>query len=159
MDSGIKIYIERANNELLLAKVNFNISTEIKLKDILNIPREKTFFNDIISQAYYSIFYAAKAYILQNGIITKPPEEHKKTYNNFKKFVKSGKIDKELLEIYKTESEKAEVLLNIFFEEKRKRGIFTYKVDSEANIPSAQESINNAIKFVSTIINLIEKNN
>src|SRR3989344_3732265 len=159
MDSEIKIYIERANNELLLAKVNFNISIEIKLKDILSIPREKTFFNDVISQAYYSIFYAAKAYLLSNGIKTKPPEEHKKTYKSFKKFVQSGKIDKELLEIYETESEKAEILLKILFEEKRKRGIFTYNVKSEANIPSANESIDNAIKFVSVIISLIEKIN
>jgi putative endonuclease len=125
----------------LLANTNFNISTEIELKDILSIPHEKTFFNDVISQAYYSIFYAAKAYLLNNGIKTMPPEEHKKTYKSFKKFVQSGKIDKELLEIYETESEKAEVLLKILFEEKRKRGIFTYNVKSEANIPSTKESI------------------
>lgn len=157
MDSEAKLYLERAENELLLAKTNFDISIKNQLKDVLGIPKEKTFFNNVISQAYYSIFYSAKAYLLKKNIKTRPPEEHKKTYEEFKKFVDSGKLNKQLLEIYDAETEKAEVLLKIFFSEKRKRGIFTYNVKSEANIPSAQESINNAKTFVSLIKSLIEK--
>ncbi len=159
MDSEVKLYLERAENELLLAKTNFDISIKYQLKEILGIPKEKTFFNDVISQAYYSIFYSAKAYLLKRNIKTKPPEEHKKTYEEFKRFVDSGKINKQLLEIYDAETEKAEVLLKIFFSEKRKRGIFTYNVKSEANIPSAQESTNNARTFVSLIKSLVEKEN
>ena len=116
-----------------------------------------TFLNDVISEFYYSIFYAAKAYLILKGIETSPPNEHKKTYNKFKKLVKSGKIDKKLIEIYDTEAEKAEVLLNIFQDEKKKRGRFVYNVDFNANIPYASESMENAIKFVSTIKMLIEK--
>lgn len=157
MDSESKLYLERAENELLLAKTNFDISIKNQLKGILGIPKEKTFFNDVISQAYYAIFYSAKAYLTNRGIKTSPPEEHKKTYGEFKKLVYSNKLRDQLLEIYEKETEKAEVLLKIFFSEKRKRGIFTYNVKSEANIPSAMESIENAKTFISSINEIIMK--
>jgi len=71
--------------------------------------------------------------------------------------VYSNKLRDQLLEIYEKETEKAEVLLKIFFSEKRKRGIFTYNVKSEANIPSAMESIENAKTFISSINEIIMK--
>jgi uncharacterized protein (UPF0332 family) len=157
MDSRVKLYLERAENQILIAKTTFEISLDNNLKGILKISPDKTFFNDVISQCYYSIFYSAKAYLLSLGILTKPPEEHKKTYEEFKKVVFSGKLDKELLNIYESESEKAEVLLNIFYLEKKKRGKFTYNINSNANIPYAEESISNARKFVSLLKNVLEK--
>lgn len=157
MDSEVKLYLERAENKIILAKTNFDISLSNEFKNILKIPIDRTFFADVISECYYSIFYTAKAYLLLNKIKTKPPEEHKKTYEKFKGFVDSGVIDKELLEIYKTETEKGAVLLKIFQSEKVKRGRFTYNVNSNANIPYAKESIENAVRFVSIINNIIEK--
>lgn len=157
MDSRVDLYLKRADDELLLAKINFDISTKDNLKDILNIEKTKTFFNDVISQAYYSIFYSAKAYLLSKGIETKPPEEHKKTYLEFKKLVESGELKSELLDIYERESDKAEVLLDIFFKEKKKRGNFVYNMNSQANIPFTEESISNSRKFISTIKNLLKK--
>ena len=71
--------------------------------------------------------------------------------------VNSGKLKEELLEIYEKETEKAEVLLEILFTEKRKRGKFTYNMRSEANIPYANESIKNAKEFISTIKTILEK--
>ncbi|MFA6073604.1 MAG: hypothetical protein WC758_05815, partial [Candidatus Woesearchaeota archaeon] len=133
MDSDAKIYIERAENELLLANVNFNISTSKKLKEELGVPSDKTFFNNVISLAYYGIFYSAKAYLVANGVKTIAPEEHKKTYEEFRNFVDSGKVDRQLLELYEIETQKATVLLKIFIDEKRKRGIFTYNIKSDAN--------------------------
>lgn len=79
------------------------------------------------------------------------PEEHKKTYEEFQRIVLSGELDASLLYLYEAEIIKAEALLNIFFQEKKKRGIFTYNVQSEANIPYAQESLRNSKKFVSLI--------
>jgi uncharacterized protein (UPF0332 family) len=151
MDSETKIYIERADNELLLANINFNISTSKKLKEELGVPYEKTFFNDVISLAYYGIFYAAKAYLASNSVKTTAPEEHKKTYEEFRNFVDSGKVDRQLLELYELETQKAAVLLKIFFEEKRKRGIFTYNIKSDANIPAAKNSLENSRTFISMI--------
>ncbi len=156
-DPKIKIYLERAEKEIILGKTNLEISLNKDLKKTLNVPEHMTFLNDVISEFYYSIFYAAKAYLLSKGVETKIPNEHKKTYSKFKKIVKSGKLDKKLLEIYNTEAEKAEVLLNIFSDEKKKRGRFVYNVDFNANLPYASESMENAIKFVSTIKMLIEQ--
>lgn len=157
MDSIVKLYLERAENEMLIAKTNFEISTNNELKEILKIPVDRTFFNTVISQSYYAIFYSAKAYLLLNSIQTKPPEEHKKTYEEFKKFVISKKLSQQLLIIYKLETEKADILLDIFRLEKKKRGKFTYNVNSNANIPYAKESIENAREFVSIIKSVIEE--
>jgi len=89
-------------------------------------------------------------------IKTEPPEEHKKTYEEFKKIVESKRLDKQLAEIYEEESGKAETLLKIFFDEKRNRGRFTYNINANANKPFAEQSIKNAKFFCSTIKHLIE---
>lgn len=151
MDSEVNLYLLRAEDEFLLSQKDLQVSTDDKTKDFLGIPKDKTFYYSVISHAYYSIFYAAKAYLLNKGIKTKVPNEHKKTFKEFKKFVKEGVLDKELLEIYETEIIKADFLLKIFQSEKKKRGTFTYQMKSEANLPFAEESISNARKFISNI--------
>jgi len=157
MDSKVKLYLERAENNLLLAKTNFNISQSMGLKKTLSIPSDSTFFADVISEGYYAIFYASKAYLLLKGVETKVPDEHKKTYKKFREMVNSGELDSELLEIYESEAEKADSLLKIMLLEKSKRGRFTYDVNAGANMPYAEESVENARKFVSIIKDLIEK--
>ena len=151
MDSLVTLYLERAENKLLLSRINFDISCSAEYKQFLKVSIEKTFFNDVISDSYYAIFYAAKAFLLSKNIETKVPEEHKKTYEEFQRIVLSGELDASLLYLYEAEITKAEALLNIFFQEKKKRGIFTYNVQSEANIPYAQESLRNSKKFVALI--------
>ena len=157
MDSEVKLYMQRAEDEFLLSQKDMSISIDDNAKNILGIPKGKTFFYSVIGHAYYCIFFSAKAYLLSKGIKTQPPEEHKKTYMEFKRMVRTGQIGKQLLEIYEAETCKAEALLNIFFTEKKKRGIFTYQVKSEANIPYAKESISNAKEFASSIKAVLEK--
>ncbi len=159
MDIRVKGYLERAENEIVLAKANFELSTRDKAKQVLNISLDKTFFNDVISESYYAIFYSAKAFLLSLEIKTEPPEEHRKTYEEFKKIVESRKMDIQLSEIYEEESNKAETLLRIFFDEKRNRGRFTYNVNANTNKPFAEQSIKNARFFVATIKYLLEKKN
>jgi|SRR3989344_6139437 len=156
MDTKVKLYFERAENKLILANANFSLSIDNKIKQQLGINSERTFFNDVISDAYYSIFFAAKSYLANKSIFIFAPEEHRKTYEEFKKFVDNGKLDKELLQIYDDAVSKAEELLKIFFREKDKRGRFTYRINSNANIPFAKESLNNAKKFVSSVRGLIK---
>jgi hypothetical protein len=67
------------------------------------------------------------------------------------KFVKDGMLNYELLKIYEHEIIKADALLQIFKLEKGKRGNFIYNIKSEANLPYAKESIENAKKFISII--------
>ncbi len=95
--------------------------------DIFEIEEEDSYFSSTISHAYYSIFCGAKAYLSTKGIKTKHPEEHRKTFEEFKRFVDDGFIDVELLNIYKQLLVRADTLLHIFKLEKNKRGKFTYR--------------------------------
>src|SRR3989344_368288 len=113
MDSEVKLYLARAEDEFLLAKKDMQISTDIKIKEILGILKDKTFFYSVIAHSYYSIFHSAKAYLLNKNIKTTAPEEHKKTYDLFSIFVKNGELDKELLIIYENEIFKANSMLQI----------------------------------------------
>jgi len=88
--------------------------------------------------------------------MTEAPEEHKKTYEEFKRLVESKKLNKQLNEIYELESEKAETLLKIFFSEKRNKGRFTYNINANANMPFAEQSIKNARIFTSAIKAILE---
>ena len=155
MDLMVRLYLERAENEAVFANAAFELSVSDKAKEALNITKNRTFFSNAISQSYYSIFYCAKSYLLTKGIRTKPPEEHKKTYEEFRKIVFSGELDKKLLEIYENIMLKAETLLGIFKMEKGKRGFYTYHVDAKANLPIAKESLENARKFFSNMEKII----
>lgn len=157
MDSDTKLYLERAENELRLSEIimQLSINKEIQIKNF-EVGKADTYFSSVISHAYYSIFYAAKAYLTMKGITTKAPEEHKKTYEEFEKLAISGEIDIELLKIYKSMVVKADELLGIFMKEKSKRGKFTYQRISQANLEPAKESLNNAKTFFKHIYNLCE---
>lgn len=159
MDSGkTGLFLQRAKNELSLARTVFRISTNNKLKNELELKEDSTFFSNVISISYYCIFYSAKALLESRGIKTKMPDEHKKTLAEFEKFVKSGEIDKELLIIYQKLFIRADELLGIFQKEKKKRGTYTYYKLPQSNLKPAQESLNNAEKFLKNINLIIQKN-
>ena len=153
MDSRVKLYIERASNELRLAKAIFSLSQTEETKIKLGANPNDTFYSAVISHCYYCIFYSAKAILFSVNIKTKPPEEHKKTYKQFKiNFINNNRLDLELLNIYNDFIIKAEELLSLFSEEKYKRGHFTYKTIAQANIRPAEKSIQNATKFLKNIM-------
>lgn len=158
MDSKVKIYLKRAQNEFQLAKGLIAPSHKEDIKLELEINKEETFYSSVISHAYYSIFYSAKALLLIKGIDAKAPEVHKKTFDKFNEvFIESGILDVELLNIYRKMIIRADSLLQIFKDEKWKRGHYTYHTISQANKEPAEESIQNANIFLSNIIKLIEK--
>src|SRR3989338_399857 len=101
MDSESKIYLARAQNELNLSMMIQKISDDKKMQVEIFGVKEDTYYSAVISHAYYSIFYAAKAYLLLKGIKTEAPEEHRKTFEEFSRFVDKGTVDIELLKIYK----------------------------------------------------------
>ncbi|MBR9692648.1 HEPN domain-containing protein [Candidatus Woesearchaeota archaeon] len=117
------------------------------MKRTLELDEQQTFYSNAISASYFSIFYAAKAYLLSKGIKITAPREHEQTYERFSWFIETGVLDKELLAIYDDLKMKAKTLLNIFKEEKGKRGKFTYRKLSQANKLPAEESVKNARKF------------
>jgi uncharacterized protein (UPF0332 family) len=156
MDSKDKLYIERAENEVILARAIFSLSEGIAKKELF-VPEDITFYSAVISHAYYCIFYSAKALLYIKGISTEAPEEHKKTLEEFEKLTLSGEIDTELLLIYKSIVIKADELLGIFRKEKSKKGKFTYQKLPQANLIPAEESLNNAKKFFKNVNLMIDK--
>src|SRR3989338_3385200 len=102
MDFEYKIYIARAQNELNLSVIVQKISDDKKMQiEIFNM-KEDTYYSATISHAYYCMFYAAKAYLLLKGIKTQAPEEHRKTFDEFSRFVNEGTVDVELLTMYQS---------------------------------------------------------
>ena len=157
MDFEHKVFLARAQNELNLSIILLKISDDKNMQITLFGMKEDTYYSATISHAYYSIFYAAKAYLLLKGIKTQAPEEHKKTFDEFSNFVDKGTVDIELLRIYENLLIKADILLHIFELEKGKRGKFTYKRIPRANQEPAKESIKNAQFFYTHIFGLCEK--
>ena len=153
----LKLYIHRAENEIKLAEIIFVISEEPNIqKETFKVNDPETYFSAVIAHSYYSIFYGAKAYLLKKGIEVSAPEEHKKAYAEFKKFVETGELDVELLKIYQEALVRAEYLLGIFEEEKKKRGKFTYRTMPQANKEPAKESIEHAKTFYKHIFILLQ---
>ena len=112
----------------------------------------------ILWHSLYCIFYSAKATLATKNIKTAAPEIHKKTFDSFKKhFDDTGRIDAELLKIYRSMIIRADYLLEIFSMEKQKRGDFTYKTIPQANKKPAEESLRNAQTFATNIIKIVEK--
>jgi len=157
MDFEYKLYLERSQNELNLSIMIQQISDDKKLQVEIFAMNEDTYYSATIAHAYYSIFYAAKAYLLLKGIRTSAPNEHKKAFNEFSNLVEKGILDVELLKIYQNMIMRADTLLQIFDIEKNKRGKFTYRRLPQANQEPAKESINNAKKFYSSMLLLCEK--
>ena len=154
MDLGFKIYLQRAQNELNLSMMLQKISDDKEIQLTVFKLKEDTYYSAVISHAYYSIFYSAKAYLLLKGIKTVAPEEHRKTFESFKQFADRGIIDIEMLKIYESMMIKADVLLHIFEVEKGKRARYTYRTLPQANQEPAQESIKNSQFFFKHIFNL-----
>lgn len=152
-----KLYIYRAENEIKLTEILFTISEKPEIQiEIFHIKDPETYYSGVISHSYYAIFYCAKAYLLKKGIKVTAPEEHKKTFEEFKKMVETGELDVELLKIYQKALIRAESLLGIFKEEKKKRGEFTYRTLPQANKMPAEESMKNAKMFFKHLFNLCQ---
>ncbi|MBI5798019.1 HEPN domain-containing protein [Candidatus Woesearchaeota archaeon] len=153
MDS--KLYIYRAENEIKLVEILFLISEDQNIqREIFKVNEPETYFSAVITHSYYSIFYSAKAYLIKKGVEVSAPEEHKKLFDAFKKFVESGELDVELLKIYQEALIRAEYLLGIFKDEKKKRGEFTYRTLPQANKEPAKESMEHAKIFFKHILAL-----
>src|SRR3989339_1888922 len=153
MDDEAELYLQRAENELIVAQILFDISSDSALqKERFRLEKEFTFYSTVIGHSYYCIFYSAKAILIKNGIKTEAPEVHKKTLEAFEKYlVHTGKLDTELLKIYQKMIVRADALLGIFSMEKRKRGEFTYQKLPQANKEPARESLSNASFFFKNI--------
>ena len=158
MGSLIDIYLDRSNNEIMIAESLKRLTEQEGDKENFDLPEDISFYSAVISHSYYAIFYAAKALLLTKKIDTKAPEVHKKTFEEFKKnFVDTNELDINFLKIYRKMIVRADELLQIFKDEKWKRGHFTYQTIPQANKEPAEDSLKNAKFFVSNIIRVVKE--
>jgi uncharacterized protein (UPF0332 family) len=85
MGSLTEVYIDRANNEIMVAESLKRLSEKDEDKENFGLPDDVSFYSSVISHSYYAIFYATKALLLTKNIETKAPEVHRKTFDDFKK--------------------------------------------------------------------------
>lgn len=157
MDSKDKMLIERAEHEIATSELLYRLSEDSSEKTALNALSGSTYYSAVISHAYYAIFYSAKYYLLSKNISVPEQGQHSFVYQKFKKFAKSGELDKEFLEIYEDAKVKAEMLLSILEDEEEKRTEYTYKTYPQANKEPAEKSIENAKFFVAHIRKFVER--
>ena len=149
----------KAINDLLLAESLLKISTDKKLKNLLNYPEDVTFFDWVIVSSYYSIFHATHALLGLKRIKITNRLHHATMIAFAKHFIINNELADELFFIYEESENKANELLDIFEEEKEKRGLFQYHRLSKNNLDPAKESIKNAKKFLKAIEEVLRKNN
>ena len=158
MGSLIDVYLDRSNNEIMIAESLKRLTEQEGDKENFDLPEDISFYSAVISHSYYAIFYAAKALLLTKKIDTKAPEVHKKTFEEFKKnFVDTNELDINFLKIYRKMIVRADELLQIFKDEKWKRGHFTYQTIPQANKEPAEDSLKNAKFFVSNLMKVVKE--
>jgi len=153
MERLAELYLQRAENELIAAQILFEVSGNTFLqKEQFRLEKDFTFYSSVIGHSYYCIFNCAKAVLIIEGIRTYPPDIHKKTYEAFEaRLVNTGKLDVQLLSIYRKSIIQAEELLEIYGKEKEKRGEFTYQKLPQANMEPAEKSLERASFFFKNI--------
>lgn len=159
MERLSEIYLSRAESEIVAARILLEISDKEKMqREEFSLDKRFTFYSNVISNSYYAIFYAAKAILHEGGITTDAPNVHIKTLEAFENsLVRSGKLDVELLRLYKKAVVQANELMDIYSMEKGKRGRFTYKTIPQANLEPAKESLNHALFFFKHILGVLKR--
>ena len=148
---------QKAVNDLSLAQGLFKISTNPKIKSELGYAEDITFFDWVIVCSYYSIFHAVQA-LLGIKRIKIIDRMHAATLISFAKhFIINHELAEELFLIYEDAEEKSRELLEIFEEEKDKRGIFQYHRLSKNNIDPAKESLEKAQIFLEAISQVLKR--
>jgi len=148
---------QKAVNDLLLSKGLLKISTSDKIKDSLDYPEDATFFDWVIVSSYYSIFHSAQALLGMKGIKIQDRVHHATLISFAKHFIINKELEDELYLIYEDVENKAKNLLEIFEEEKKKRGMFQYHRLSRNNLHPAEESVQHANTFLDAVSKLLVK--
>ena len=80
MDLEVKLLIERGEHELILASALKEVSENAAVKTTIELLPDATFYSAVISHAYYSIFYMAKAYLTSKKVPLPEQGQHQAVY-------------------------------------------------------------------------------
>ena len=163
----IEFFIGNSQKSLSTAQLLYDVSTNIKMQETYN---QKDFdgFLWVINTSYYSMFYITRAILEKDGIKLKGDLSiHMLTFDALAHyFYFTGKLQKQLMEAYAEAEkeasellgkEKAHTLVEDYFNEKEKRGRFTYHMGEKALQSKAKTSLDRAKNFFEEIRTLIVK--
>ena len=150
---------QKATNDLSLAKGLLKISMDSKIKETLGYSENTTFFDWIIVCSYYSIFHATQALLGLRKVKVVDRLHHATLIAFAEHFILNNELAEELFLIYEDSETKASELLEIFEEEKGKRGMFQYHRLSRNNLEPAKKSIENAKKLLEAVQEVLSKKN
>jgi uncharacterized protein (UPF0332 family) len=158
-DANVQSHLKwlKATNDLMLAEGLLSVSTNAEIKDSLDYPSDVTFFDWVIVSSYYSIFHATQALLGIKRVKISGRLHHATLIAFAKHFIANDELAEELFLIYEDAESKASELLEIFEEEKGKRGLFQYHRLSRNNFDPAKESINNAKTFLQVTQEILKK--
>ncbi len=153
----VDFFLKNADDSIDSAKALFELSTDPEKQKLLGF----TSFNGllwVVNTSYYSMFYLARALLENGGIKLKTDLSiHSVTFDALIYFFYlNGKLEKELLNDFLEAKEdaaellgkqKADELIEDYFFEKNKRGIFTYEMGEVLVKSKAETSLARAQKF------------
>ncbi len=163
----IEFFLENSQKSLSSAQLLYEVSTNKKMQEATN---QKDFdgFLWVVNASYYSIFYIARALLEKDGIKLKGDASiHMLAFDALAHyFYFTGRLQKQLMEAY-AEAEKeatellgqkrAHELIENYFDEKDKRGKFTYHMGEKALQSKAKTSLDRAKNFFHEMRILLQK--
>jgi uncharacterized protein (UPF0332 family) len=160
-------FLKNSSNSLDSAKLLFEASTNSKISELLGFNNFNGFLW-VINASYYSMFYAVRALLENMGIKIKAEESiHFVTFNALIYYIYSnGKLEKRFVQDFKEAGEdcseilgkeKAKKILEDYYDEKDKRGRFTYEMGEIALKNKAETSLKRAKAFNEEIRKLLIK--
>ena len=151
----ITLMFGKAQNNLKIARATFEISISNKLKELLKLKEQDSFFDWVIQESYYCMFHAVNA-LLATKKIKISDNVHKSTLYAFgKHFINTNELADDLFIIYGETEQKAQELFSSLAQERKKRGFAAYERLPKMNIEPAKESIENAQEFIRIIGDLL----
>lgn len=153
----VQFFLTNSKNSLDSAKLLFDASTKQDLKEKIGLADFNGFLW-VINAGYYSMFYAVRALLENEGIKIKTDISlHLTVFDLFVYyFYLTGKLEKSFIEDFQDAGaeasetlgkEKAKGLVEDYLYEKDKRGRFTYEMGEIAMKNKANTSLERAKKF------------
>lgn len=163
----VDFFMRNAEDSLDCAKVLFELSTNTQKQESFGF----TSFNGflwVVNASYYSMFYMARALLESVGIKIKTDLSiHSITFDAvIHYFYITGKLEKKLIESIIEAKEdatqilgkqKTDELIEEYFYEKKKRGIFTYNMGVVLMQSKAKTSLQRAQRFRRELKKIIDK--
>lgn len=150
----VPYYINKARHNLLIAKMIFDISEDIKIKRSLSIPDDYVAFDWVIIAGYYAMFHISTALLGILGIRTR---SHESLINALEyQFVhKQNLLETDFVKKITEAKRLEEQYVNRMWTAKSKRTLVHYKAEKEISKKDATKILDYSNRFVDRLHEII----